>query len=198
MRLTAHEVDKLSLSNSGFLTQKRLASGLRLNIPESIALLVFQVIELARSGKYSVAHLMSLGRTMLGQRQVIPGVASVLNEVQIEATFPDGTKLVTLHDPIASSNGNLELCLQGSILPIPRLDIFTSHPEEGIIPGAIHSLEGNIVLNAGRGSILLKVINCSDRPIQVGSHYHFIETNPMLCFDRRASYGKRLNMYVYF
>jgi len=195
MRLTAHEVDKLSLSNSGFLAQKRLASGLRLNIPESIALLVFQVIELARSGKYSVAHLMSLGRTMLGQRQVIPGVASVLDEVQIEATFPDGTKLVTLHNPIASSNGNLALCLQGSFLPIPHLEVFAAtHPEEGLIPGAIHSLEGNIVLNAGRESILLKVINCSDRPIQVGSHYHFIETNPMLCFDRRASYGKRLNM----
>lgn len=198
MKLSAHEVDKLSLSNTGFLAQKRLASGLRLNIPESIALLVFQVLELARSGKYSVAQLMSLGRTMLGQRQVIPGVASILDEVQIEATFPDGTKLVTLHDPIACTNGDLDLCLKGSFLPVPNLEVFSaSHPENGLIPGAIHPLDGHIVLNAGRNSVLLKVINCSDRPIQVGSHYHFIETNPMLCFDRRASYGKRLNMYVH-
>lgn len=194
MRLSPHEVDKLSLSNVGFVAQKRLASGVRLNIPESIALLVYQVLELARSGKYSVAHLMSLGRTMLGQRHVLPGVASVLSEVQIEATFPDGTKLVTLHDPIASSNGDLELCLKGSFLPIPSPTLFGPHTEEGLIPGAVHTLEGNIVLNAGRASVCLKVINCSDRPIQVGSHYHFIETNPMLCFDRRASYGKRLNM----
>lgn len=194
MRLSPHEIDKLTLSNAGFVAQKRLASGVRLNVPESIALLVYQVLELARTGRYSVAQLMSVGRTMLGERQVLPGVASILSEVQIEATFPDGTKLVTLHDPIASGHGDLSLSLKGSFLPVPDPSIFLPHPEEGLIPGAIHCLEGSIGINVGRPSILLKVNNCSDRPIQVGSHYHFIETNPMLCFDRRASYGKRLNM----
>ena len=194
MRLSPHEIDKLNLSKSGFLAQKRLASGLRLNIPESIALLVSQILEFARIGNYSVAQLMSIGRTMLGENYVLPGVSHVLEEVQIEATFPDGTKLVTLHNPIATDAGNLDLCLQGSFLPKPDLKLFKRHEEEGLIPGAIHPLTGYIVLNSNRMTCLLKVINCSDRPIQVGSHYHFIETNPMLCFDRRLSYGMRLNM----
>jgi urease len=196
MKLSPHEIDKLSLSNAGFLSQRRLAQGYRLNIPETIALLTFQVMQFAREGKYSVSQLMQIGREFLGRNQVIPGIEEILEEVQIEATFPDGTKLVTLHNPISNLNGNLELSLKGSFVPVPALDVFTTHIEEGLIPGFIHTLPGNITLNVGRKLSYLKVMNCSDRPIQVGSHYHFIETNKMLCFDRIASYGKRLNMYV--
>lgn len=154
------------------------------------------LLQLIRSGKYSVAQLMDVGRSLLGRNQVLPGVAEVVNEVQVEGTFPDGTKLVTLHNPICQENGNLTLVLEGSFLPVPMLNLcdVNSHPEEGLIPGCIHSQPGSIKINLGRNMIQLKVMNCSDRPIQVGSHYHFIETNPSLCFNRQLSFGKRLNM----
>lgn len=196
MRLTPHEIDKLALHSAGVVAQKRLASGIRLNHPEAVALLSIQVMELAREGKYTVSQLMSIGTTMLGIDQVIPGVSDMIEQVQVEATFPDGTKLVTLHNPVTSSTGDLQLCLKGSFFPIPSPETFIPHSEEGLLPGAVHTLPGDILLNSGREVTSLRVMNCSDRPIQVGSHYHFIETNPMLCFDRQRSYGKRLNMYV--
>lgn len=115
---------------------------------------------------------------------------------KVEATFPDGSKLVTLHHPISRVDGDLELALRGSFLPIPEVSIFKPHEEEGLVPGAVHNVPGFLHINVGRPMTIIKVTNCSDRPIQVGSHYHFIETNPFLKFDRRASYGKRLNMYV--
>ncbi len=122
----------------------------------------------------------------------------MLHEVQIEATFPDGTKLVTLHNPICHENGNLALALEASFLPVPSLEVFRDHPEEGLVPGRIFEEEAvEIRLNKNRLVIELRVVNTADRPIQVGSHYHFIETNPLLRFDRRASYGFRLNMYVH-
>lgn len=99
MRLTPREIDKLTLHQAGFLAQKRLARGLRLNHPEAAALLSAQLLELARDGG-SVAELMDLGRRMLGRRQVMEGVPEMVTEVQVEATFPDGTKLVTVHEPI--------------------------------------------------------------------------------------------------
>ena len=115
---------------------------------------------------------------------------------QIEATFPDGTKLVTLHDPIAVQNGDLKLALMGSFLPIPDLKAFKDHPEEGLVPGKVITLPGNLKLNVGRDAVEVAVTNTADRPIQVGSHYHFIETNPYLKFDRLKAYGMRLNMCV--
>ena len=87
------------LHNAGFLAQKRLARGVRLNYPESIALISTQLLEFIRDGK-SVAELMDLGRQFLGRRQVQDGVAGMIAEVQVEGTFPDGTKLVTVHTPI--------------------------------------------------------------------------------------------------
>ena len=87
------------LHNAGFLAQKRLARGGRLNYPESVALISTQLLEFIRDGK-SVAELMDLGRQFLGRRQVQDGVAGMIDEVQVEGTFPDGTKLVTVHDPI--------------------------------------------------------------------------------------------------
>jgi hypothetical protein len=114
---------------------------------------------------------------------------------KIEATFPDGTKLVTIHHPINKENGNLELALYGSFLPVPAISIFPyPHPEEGLIPGDIITLSTPILINRGREYCELEIFNTADRPIQVGSHYHFLETNPYLEFDRALSYGKRLNM----
>jgi len=195
MRLTPHELEKLRLSGCGLLAQRRLARGVRLNYPESIALLVTQVLELAREGKHTVAMLMDTGRTMLGRRHVLPGVGDMLDEVQVEATFPDGSKLVTLHTPICSEEGNLSLALYGSFLPLPAASAFAEpHAEEGLVPGLVVTLPGAILLNEGRATVELSVTNTSDRPIQVGSHFHFIETNPYLRFDRLASYGLRLNI----
>ena len=100
MRLTDVDRDKLLLSYAAELAQRRRERGLRLNYPETVALLSSFVLEGARDGS-SVADLMDRGRTVLGRADVMDGVPEMLPEVQVEATFPDGTKLVTIHDPIA-------------------------------------------------------------------------------------------------
>ena len=99
MRLSPREDGKLKLRAAGLAAQARLARGQRLNHPEAVALVATQVLELARDGR-SVAELMELGRHLLGRQQVMHGVASLIEMVQVEATFPDGTKLVTVHHPI--------------------------------------------------------------------------------------------------
>ncbi len=201
MHLPPREIDKLLLHGAGFLAQKRLARGLRLNYPEAVALIATQLLELVRDGK-SVAELMDLGRQMLGRAQVMPGVAEMIREVQVEGTFPDGTKLVTVHDPIAAVHGDLALALHGSFLPVPALERFTDH-ELGLAPaverlegevGEVITLPGAIELNAGRPTKSLPVTNTGDRPIQVGSHYPFVETNRALSVDRGAAQGFRLDV----
>jgi urease subunit gamma/beta len=192
MHLNPREIDKLILHQAGFLAQKRLARGLRLNHPESVALIATQLLEFIRDGK-NVAELMNLGRQFLGRHQVMAGVPSMITEVQVEGTFADGTKLVTVHHPIASENGNLALALHGSFLPIPDVALFSS-AETDLEPGACTAQEGELEINAGRNAITLPVTNLGDRPIQVGSHYHFIETNASLKFDRGVAYGKRLDI----
>ena len=196
MNIAPHELDKLKLYELGRLAQKRLARGVRLNIPEAIALLSLQIFELARDGKHSLASLMDVGRSMLGLRQVLPGVEYVVDEVQVECCLPDGNKLVTLHLPISRTDGDLVLALYGSFLPVPDASVFAAHPDDGtnMQPGAVYSLPGYVSINENRDLITLMVTNMSDRPVQVGSHYHFIETNPFLRFDRLASYGYRLNI----
>jgi urease subunit gamma/beta len=194
MHLSPREIDKLLLHQAGFLAQKRLTRGLRLNHPESVALIATQLLEFIRDGK-SVAELMNVGRQFLGRRQVMAGVPAMITEVQVEGTFPDGTKLVTVHHPIASENGDLALALQGSFLPVPDLSAFQAAAgETDFEPGAVTAQEGELELNAGRETVTLAVTNLGDRPVQVGSHYHFIETNASLKFDRAKAYGKRLDI----
>src|SRR5882757_11037407 len=123
MHLSPREIDKLLLHNAGFLAQKRLARGLKLNYPEAVALIATQLLEFIRDGK-SVADLMDLGRRFLGKRQVMAGVPDMVYEVQVEGTFPDGTKLVTVHHPIAAEDGDLGMALYGSFLPIPDVAKF--------------------------------------------------------------------------
>ncbi|HEX5222894.1 MAG TPA: urease subunit beta, partial [Verrucomicrobiae bacterium] len=124
----------------------------------------------------------------------------------------DGSKLVTVHHPIARENGDLKLALHSSFLPVPDVSVFQPTPERRFpdrldsdaaaqradqeigAPGAYQIQAGEIELNAGRATIELPVTNLGDRPIQVGSHYHFIETNAALKFDRAAAYGKRLDI----
>lgn len=195
MRLSPREIDKLLLHNAGFLAQKRLARGLCLNHPESVALIATQLLELIRDGK-SVAELMDLGRRFLGRNQVMPGVPELIHEVQVEGTFPDGTKLVTVHHPIAAEDGDLALALYGSFLPVPVkwAPVARGAADAVDAPGARIIAEGSITLNEGRTVVSLRVTNTADRPIQVGSHYHFIETNPYLRFDRERAYGRRLDI----
>ena len=99
MELTPREKDKLLLFTAGLLAERRKAKGLKLNYPEAMALISCEILEGAREGK-TVAELMDYGRTVLGVDDVMEGVAEMIHEVQVEATFPDGTKLVTVHDPI--------------------------------------------------------------------------------------------------
>lgn len=193
MKLSPREIDHLELAAAGALAQRRLARGLRLNYPEAVALIASQMQERIRDG-LSVFELMTLGKKLLGRRQVMPGVAGMIAEVQIEGTFPDGTKLLTVHSPIAAEDGDLEEALRGSFLPTPSLEVFAT-TDADITPGKVTPGEGpGIELNKGRSLVELAVTNTGDRPIQVGSHYHFIETNPALKFDRAQSYGRRLNI----
>ncbi|WP_343706319.1 urease subunit gamma [Flavobacterium sp.] len=99
MHLTPREVEKLMLHAAGELAQKRKARGLKLNYPETIALISSELMERARDGK-SVAELMQYGATLLRKEDVMEGVAEMIHDIQIEATFPDGTKLVTVHNPV--------------------------------------------------------------------------------------------------
>ena len=186
------------------MAQYRLARGLALNVPEARALIAMQMMELIRNGKAStitvagtknkmiqregtVSDLMAIGTQLLGRNQVLPGVASLVKEVQIEATFPDGTKLLTIHDPISKEDGNLELALEGSFLPVPDVSVF--HRSDGeeeemtIVPGQVmvSTTLPSIEINSSSSSssdgstlphlIELAVTNTGDRPIQVGSHY---------------------------
>ena len=128
-----------------------------------MALITDFVVEGARDGR-SVAELMEAGAHVVAADQVMDGIAAMIHDIQVEATFPDGTKLVTVHNPIRGADDQL-------------------------IPGETLAEPGEIVMNEGRATITLDVANSGDRPIQVGSHYHFFETNPALKFDRAAARG---------
>lgn len=99
MELTPREKDKLLLFSAAMLAERRKARGLKLNYPEAMALISMEIIEGARDGR-SVAELMAFGRTILRREDVMDGIPELIAEVQVEATFPDGTKLVTVHNPI--------------------------------------------------------------------------------------------------
>src|SRR5438445_10699183 len=157
MHLIPRETDKLLLHQVGHLAQKRLARGLRLNHPEAVALIAAQLLEFIRDGR-SVSELMDLGRRLLGRAEVMDRVPELIAEVQVEGTFADGTKLVTVHHPIALEHGDLALALHGSFLPVPPREAF-SMPAGEPIPGSISVVPGDIELNAGRQALALAVSN---------------------------------------
>src|SRR5437762_5416940 len=161
MHLTPREIEKLMLHNAGFLAQKRLARGLRLNHPEAVALIATQLLEFIRDGK-SVAELMNLGKKFLGRNQVMAGVAEMVSEVQVEGTFPDGTKLVTVHHPIAREDGDLDLALYGSFLPLPEVSRFAQSDETESPPGECTTSDEELVLNDGRATVTVAVTNQGD------------------------------------
>lgn len=172
MLLTPTEIERLTIYTAAELARKRRARGLLLNYPEAVAIISDEILEGARDGR-SVAELMSFGSQILSQKDVLPGVAAMLPMLQVEATFRDGTKLVTVHDPLR---------------PWAGADVDTMHPGELVIE------DGVIELNAGRRKLTLRVVNTGDRPVQIGSHYHFFEVNKALEFDRAAAFGMRLDI----
>ncbi|KAI9892689.1 MAG: Urease [Vezdaea aestivalis] len=195
MYLVPKELDKLAVAQLGFLAQRRLARGVRLNHTEATALIASVLHELIRDGNHTVAQLMSLGKTLLGKRHVLPSVPATLTELQVEGTFRCGTYLVTVHRPVCTEGGDLERALWGSFLPVPDVGLFKREEgEEDEVPGRVVAVKGRVDLNRGRERVRLRVTSKGDRPVQIGSHYHFIEANPQLEFDRIKAYGYRLDI----
>ena len=171
MNLTPSEVEQLLLAVAGMVARDRRERGLKLNHPEAVALLSTWVVERAREGAL-VADLMEQGRTLLAPDMVMDGVAEMLHDVQVEATFADGRKLVTIHEPVGR-----------------MMD------DSG--PGATRTGPGSVVLNGDRAEderLTLVVENTGDRPVQVGSHLHLPDANAALAFDRAAALGFRLDI----
>ncbi|MHA6248353.1 urease subunit beta [Pontibacter sp. CAU 1760] len=192
MHLSPKDIDKLVLHNAGFVAQKRHARGLQLNYPEAVALIATQLLEFIRDGE-SVSTLMDKGKRILGLNDVMPGVADMIQEVQVEGTFSDGTKLVTVHQPICRELGFPELALYGSGLMYERREVAHDNTMAAD-PGSFVLAQGDIMLNEGRTTVDLDVTNMGDRPVQVGSHYPFFDTNAQLKFDREKAFGFRLNI----
>lgn len=174
MELMPREKDKLLIFTAALVAERRKARGLRLNYPESIALISAAVMEGARDGR-TVAQLMSEGRTVLTRDDVMDGVPEMIPDIQVEATFPDGTKLVSVHDPIRAAVG-------------------VDAGKAGARPGEVILNDEPVVINEGREAITVDVKNTGDRPVQVGSHFHFAEVNSALEFDRDATVGFRLDI----
>jgi urease subunit gamma/beta len=172
MLLTPTELERLTIFTAAELARRRRAKGLKLNHPEAVAFITDEILEGAREGR-SVADLIAFGSTILSGDDVMPGVATMLPILQVEGMFPDGTKLVTVHEPIRPAPGA------------------AADPLE---PGAILAGEGDVELSAGRPRASLQVVNTGDRPVQVGSHYHFFEVNKALEFDRAVAFGMRLDI----
>ncbi len=172
MLLTPTELERLAIFTAAELARRRRARGLRLNHPEAVALIADEILEGARDGR-TVVELMGLGSAILTTADVLPGVASMVPMLQVEGVFPDGTKLVTVHDPIRPREGD---------------------PADTVQPGEIIPAPGSIELAAGKRRATVSVLNTGDRPVQVGSHYHFFETNRALEFDRAAAFGMRLDI----
>jgi urease subunit gamma/beta len=172
MLLTPTELERLTIFNAAELARRRRARGLKLNYPEAVAIITDEILEGARDGR-AVADLMGFGSTILTTADVLPGIAAMMDIIQVECCFPDGTKLVTVHEPIR---------------PAPGAEADREHP------GRIEAKEGEIALNAGRRAIKLTAVNTGDRPIQIGSHFHFFEVNKALAFDRAAAFNMRLDV----
>ena len=172
MLLTPTELERLTIFNAAELARRRRARGLKLNYPEAVAIITDEILEGARDGR-SVADLIGFGSTILTTDDVMPGIAAMMDIIQVECAFPDGTKLVTVHEPIR---------------PAPNAEADTEHP------GRVQARDGHIELNAGRRTLSLTAVNTGDRPIQIGSHFHCFEVNKALEFDRAAAFNMRLDI----
>lgn len=164
MFLTPREQEKLLISWAAEVARRRKAKGLKLNYPEAMAIIVDYILEKAREGA-KMEEIIKGAQELLTENDVMNDVPELLDIVQVEATFPDGTKLVTIRNPIKSTKKSLNTYVIN---------------------------EGDIEIKGEE--IELEVTNSGDRPIQVGSHFHFFEVNKALKFDREKAYGMRLSI----
>jgi len=171
MNLTPTELERLTLFTAAELARRYRSLGVRLSHPEAVALISDEVLTGARRGM-TYAELVDLGRQLLTDDDVEPGVETMIPFIAVEACFAEGTKLVVVFDPIKPGRHVRE--------PLP-------------VPGEIIHAQGDIVLNAGRRRASVEVLNTGDRPIQVRSHAHFFEVNRALQFDRATAFGMRLD-----
>jgi urease subunit gamma/beta len=173
MRLTPQERDRLLIATAARVARERRERGLRLNVPETTALVAWTVIEAARDG-LRLHGAVERARAVLGPDEVLPGVADIVTEVRVEAVFDDGTRLVIVPDPVGGGHD----------------------PHGG--PGAVLAAEPGQAGFAGaaprRARVEIDVTNTASVPISVTSHWHFFEANPRLRFDRAAAYGMRLDI----
>lgn len=168
MYLTHQEKEKMLLLLAASVAKQRKEKGLKLSYPEAVAYLSGHIIEGAREGK-NVLNLIDECMQLLSPDDVMDGVPELFTDLQVEAMFEDGTKLVSMQNPISGGQSKL-------------------------VPGAYDFAEGDIRLNGNRKRVTLKVVNNGDRPIQVGSHFHFYETNDFLSFDREVTKGCHLDI----
>lgn len=173
MRLTPTERDRLLLFSAAELARRRRANGLLLNVPEATAIVADTAIEAARSGA-RLMEAVHAARSVLGSHEIMPGVAAIVTEVKVEAVFDDGTRLVVVRDPFRVLNpaeqdrSEFAEPTPGEVLVVPESSVR--------IPSILS----------------LAVVNTSDVPISVTSHFHFFEVNHRLSFPRAAAYGMRL------
>ena len=196
MRLTIREEERIQIWAVAEMARRRLARGVKLNYPEAIAVICDEILERACEGSVEMlVDLMQYGETILQKEHVMDGVPDILKIVQVEAVFRDGTKLVTVMNPIKESKKGAKPetwkapSATKSIVPAEAFEV----GEPGKV-GHIDFAKGDIEINAGRETIELVITNTGDRPIQVGAHYHIVEVNKALAFDREAAFGFRLDI----
>lgn len=171
MNLTPTELERLTIFVAADLARRYRGEGIRLSHPEAVALICDEVMTAARKG-LSHPDLVSYGASLLTEDDVEPGVRAMVRLVSVEVGMAEGTKLVTIFDPIAAGSADAA---------------------SDIRPGEIIPAEGEIEVNAGRDAVEVEVVNTGDRTIQVRSHAHFFEVNRVLEFDRAAAFGMRLD-----
>ena len=168
MHLTPTELERLTIFTAAELARRYRSHGVRLAYPEAVALIADELLLAARKGLDHPA-LVSLGGRILTHAEVEEGVPTMLRTLSVEVSMAEGTKLVTIFDPIPPD------------------------PDAGPAPGEIVTAEGDIEINAGREGVEIEVLNTGDRTVQVRSHAHFFEVNRALKFDRAAAFGMRLD-----
>ena len=167
MNLTPTEMERLTIFTVAELARRYKKHGVKLSMPEAQALIADEILLGARQGM-SHSELVTYGSNILTADNVEEGVANLIRSISIEVSLEEGTKLVTIFDPIEPNNAEK-------------------------IPGQIYCKKGDIELNKNRKIVKLKVINAGDRSIQVRSHAHFFEVNRVLLFDREKAFGMRLD-----
>ena len=165
MRLLPEEEERLRIFLAAELARRRRGRGLRLSAPEAVALICDEVMEAARDGR-SHDEVTDLGLRVLGPDDVMDGVPELVDVVQVEALFDEGSLMVSLYNPIAGAQ-------QAEVVGDDADDV---------------------IVNEGREAVLLPVLNRLDRAVQVTSHYHFFEVTRGLVFDRERAYGRRLDI----